>query len=312
MREIFATIAHWLSEGRPFSLATLVGLREAATAPIGTTIAVDASGRIVGNIGAGCHETEIVEACARTLADGQTRTLDINLTSQDPLMGGSACGAVMEVVVWRPKPDFAETARAIATAECDTPLTFEYESIEGHRTRFEHVWPAREILILVGATTLAAEIARFAKLLDLRVVVVDPRPPFATRERVPDADEIVLEWPDKYLPAALSPSTSVVVLSHDPKFDVPALECALASDAPYIGLLGSRRSQAARRADLRQAGISEEAMARIHGPVGLDIGGTTPAETALSIVAEIVAVRRKHGGAPLAAVTGAIHRREAS
>jgi xanthine dehydrogenase accessory factor len=147
-----------------------------------------------------------------------------------------------------------------------------------------------------------------ARRLDFNVFVIDPRPTYATRERIPDAFEIVRAWPDDYLPAMLSERTPVVVLSHDPKFDLPALRCALNSDAPYIGLLGSRRSQAARRASLREAGFGETALARIHGPVGLDLGGVTVAETALSILAEIVAECRGGEGLPLRTARGAIHR----
>lgn len=298
MRDVFAIAAEWLDEKRRFALATLVELREAATAPIGTTIAVDESGRVFGNIGAGCYESDIVVASIQTAADGETRRLDINLTSDDEILGGTACGAVMQLLVWRPEPAFAQTAREIAEGKEATRLT-----IDG----FEHIFPPKDTLVLVGATTLAAELATIAKRLDFHVVVVDPRPVFATKERIADAHQIVRAWPDAYLPGALSERTPVVVLSHDPKFDLPALQCALQSNAPYIGFLGSRRAQAARRASLREEGFDDAALARIHGPAGLDIGGVTVAETALSILAEIVAVRRGGGGSSLTPASGAIH-----
>ena len=309
MRDVFAIAADWLGEQRSFALATLVALREAATAPIGTTIAVDAGGRIFGNIGAGCYEAEIVEACLMTAADGKTRRLDINLTSDDALLGGTACGAVMQLVVWRPEGDFAGEAAAIAAGEREAAVHFTYEDESGACVAFEHRFAPKDRLILVGATTLAGELAKLGRRLDYNVVVVDPRPAFATRERVPDAHEIVTKWPEEYLPAALSERTPVVVLSHDPKFDLPGLRCALRSAAPYVGLLGSRRSQAARRASLREEGFDDAALARIHGPAGLDIGGVTVAETALSILAEIVATRRGGEGSPLSSSDGAIHRR---
>jgi xanthine/CO dehydrogenase XdhC/CoxF family maturation factor len=144
VREVFALAAQWLAEDRPFALATLVELREAATAPIGTTIAVDGAGRIAGNIGAGCYESEIVETCLRTAQDGRTRTLDINLTSDDELMGGTACGAVMEVVVWRPDPSFAEIAGSIAQGERDVRFSIGYEHEGRGALRFEHTVPPRE------------------------------------------------------------------------------------------------------------------------------------------------------------------------
>jgi xanthine dehydrogenase accessory factor len=305
MREVFATAADWLEEGRSVALATLVELRQAATAPIGTSIAVDGEGHIAGNIGAGCHESEIVETCLRTAADGDARRLDLNL-DEDELLGGNGCGAVLRVVAWRPEPAFREEARAIAAGDREGRLSFTYD---GGTAVFEHLYPPKETLILVGATSLAAELATIGRRVDFNVVVVDPRPAFATRERVPDADALVRAWPDEYLPAALSKCTSIVMLSHDPKFDLPALRCALRSDAPYIGLLGSRRSQASRRASLRDDGFDEEALARVHGPAGLDIGGATLAETAVSILAEIVASRHQRSGTPLGVTSREIHRR---
>ncbi len=306
MRDVFAQTVRWLEEDRSFALATLVELREARTAPLGTTLAVDASGRIAGNIGAGCYESEIVQAAIATAADGRTRALAINLAEDDVLLGGTACGAMMELVVWRPDAGFLDDARAIADGEREVVMTLPYDRAGSPRT-FEHVFAARDTLIVVGATSLAAEVAAIAARADFKVVVVDPRPAFATRERVPDAHEIALEWPDEYLPRVLGPRTSVLALSHDPKLDIPALRCALDSPAPYVGLLGSRRAQAARREALREAGVGEEAIARIHGPAGLDIGGATAAETAISILAELIAVAHRGSGAPLATSRGAIH-----
>lgn len=298
MREIFATAAQWLDEGVPVALATLCELRAARTAPIGTTIAVARDGRVMGNIGAGCYESEIIETAARTLSDGILRPLDVNLDNDDELAGGTACGAVMRLLIWRPERAFADDARAIVAGE--RPVTLNVGT-------FEHVFPAKERLLLIGATSLAADLALMARRMDVHVIVVDPRPAFATRERIPDAHEIVRAWPDDYLPRALSSHTAIVVLSHDPKFDLPALRCALRSNAPYIGLLGSRRAQAARRAALRTEGFDDTELERIRGPVGLDIGGATTAETAISILAEIIAQRSGRNGLPLLAHQGAIH-----
>ncbi len=306
MRHVFATAAEWLDEGRTFALASLVTLRESATAPIGTTVAVDDRGRIAGSIGAGCYEAQIVEAALRTAADGQTRRLDINL-SEDEILGGAGCGAMMQVVTWRPHPAFRDDALAIAQGDRDVRLTFEYESAQRSPETFDHLYSAKATLIVVGATALAAELAAIARRIDFKVVVVDPRPAFATAQRVPDAHAIVREWPDDYLVRALTGRTPVVILSHDPKFDLPALRCALRSEAPYIGLLGSRRSQAARRDSLRAEGFDERTLSRLHGPAGLDIGGTTAAETAISIVAEIVASRHGRMGASLRTTSEGIH-----
>lgn len=310
VRDVFATAAAWLDEGRTFALATLVALRESATAPLGTTIAVDEQGRIVGNIGAGCYEAQIVEAASRTSVDGQTRRLDINL-AEDEILGGTGCGAMMQVVTWRPQAAFRDDALAIARGDRDVRTSFEYENTLGSPATFDHLYHGKATLIVVGATALAAELAAIARRMDFKVVVVDPRPSFATAQRVPDAHAIVREWPDDYLPGALTDRTPIVILSHDSKFDLPALCCTLRSEAPYIGLLGSRRSQAARRESLRAEGFDERALSRLHGPAGLDIGGTTVAETAISILAEIVASRHERMGNPLRTTVEAIHDRSA-
>jgi xanthine dehydrogenase accessory factor len=298
MRDVFAVAADWIEAKHPFALATLVALREAKTAPLGTTIAVDADGRIIGNIGAGCYEGEIVETAQLTLADGAIRRLDVNLDDEDELAGGTACGAVLQLIIWRPGASFLETARAIASGTRDAILAIE---------DFSWPVPAKRRLYLVGATALAADLAAMARRTDYHVTIVDPRPRFATPQRVPDAHEIVQLWPEAYLPGVLDARSAIVILSHDPKFDLPALRCALQSDAAYVGLLGSRRSQRARRDVLRAEGFDDAALARIHGPVGLNIGGATPAETAVSILSEMIAVRSGKTGSPLAAASGKIH-----
>lgn len=299
MRDVFATAAKWLRDENPCALATLVESFESSPAQQGTTIAVDRGGHIAGNIGAGCYESDIVEACAAAIEDGVFRVLRINLTSDDALMQSSGCGGALKIAVWRPGKTFVETAEAIARGVYDVQVDLQ----DGYR----FIVKKKRRLLVVGATTLANELARIGRALDFSVSVVDPRAPFATRERLSEADEIVREWPDEYLPRALRGDVPVVIVSHDPKFDIAALECALRSEAPYIGLLGSRRSQAARRETLREMGFDEFALSRIHGPAGLDLGGQSTAETAVSILAHVIATRNARTGIALDVTTGAIH-----
>ena len=154
-------------------------------------------------------------------------------------------------------------------------------------------YPAPPHLIIVGAVHTAIPLTSAAKLLGFRVSVVDPRTTFATPERFPDVDALITEWPDEALPRLrLDHSTYIAVLTHDPKFDDPAVRVALAHPVRYIGALGSQKTQARRRATLLEAGVDERELERIHGPIGLPIGARTPAELAISILAEIVAVRR--------------------
>jgi len=163
----------------------------------------------------------------------------------------------------------------------------------GDRARVfaEAIVPAPR-LVVVGATQTAIPLCRLAKDLDFHVTVVDPREVYASAERMKDADVVVREWPSAFFERTdLDENTYVVTLTHDEKFDLPTLEAALRSDARYVGALGSRRTHAGRVAKLRQRGVDDELLAKVHSPVGLDLGGRAPAEIALSIMAEIVAER---------------------
>ncbi|GHO55188.1 XdhC family protein [Ktedonobacter robiniae] len=147
-------------------------------------------------------------------------------------------------------------------------------------------------LIIVGAGHIAIPLTTFAKTLNYRVIIVDARAAFATSERFPHADEIIVEWPDEALQKLdLNPSTAVAVLTHDPKFDEPTLKVLLAHEVGYIGAIGSRKTGEERAERLKNEGITEEQLQRIHGPIGLNIGAKTPEEIALAIMAEIVATR---------------------
>jgi len=306
MRDVFTAAARWAGSATPFAMATLVDVHNAAPAPLGASMAVTADGTISGDIGAGCYEGEIVQAAIETTRDGRARLLSIDLTSDDEVTGANGCGGSLEIVTWLPDAAFGDIAAAIAQGRGDVPLRVRYER-EGTEHTFETVVPGRRELIVVGGTTLAQEIAAIAGRLDFRTIVVDPRPAFATHERLSAVDDIVVAWPDEALPARLTARTPLLVISHDPKIDLPALRAGLASEAPYIGLLGSRRAQSGRRGVLRSEGFDEDTLARIHGPAGLDLGGTTVAETAVSIVAEIVAAERGRDGGPLQRQNGTIH-----
>jgi xanthine dehydrogenase accessory factor len=163
-------------------------------------------------------------------------------------------------------------------------------------------------LVVYGAVDTAEALCAGAKLLGWTAIVADAREAFLTPERIPSADRLITEWPAEAL-AEIAPDhqTAIVVLTHDDKFDEPALIAALESEAFYIGALGSRRNQERRRERLLEAGVSEDALARIHGPCGLDIGADTQSETALSILAEILAVRARREGGFLAAAKQRIH-----
>ena len=163
-------------------------------------------------------------------------------------------------------------------------------------------------MFVFGAIDFSASLVRVGKLLGYRVTVVDARPVFATRKRFPDADEIVVDWPHRWLEQQhVDQRTVIAVLTHDPKFDVPALRVALRTDAGYIGAMGSRRTHEDRLERLKEAGVTADEIARLHSPIGLDLGARTPEETAISIAAEIVQARWGGSGQHLAATQCPIH-----
>ena len=179
--------------------------------------------------------------------------------------------------------------------------------LEG-RTVFAEVYAPPPRLFVYGAVDTAEALAAGAKLLGWRTVVADARARFATAERMQSADELIVAWPDEaFAQVAPDHATAIVILTHDDKLDLPALELALATDAFYVGLIGGRRNQERKRERLREAGISEEAIERIAGPCGLDVGADTVPETALSILAEALAARNGRAGGPLRARSDRIH-----
>jgi xanthine dehydrogenase accessory factor len=163
-------------------------------------------------------------------------------------------------------------------------------------------------MLVFGAIDFAAAVARIGKFLGYRVTVCDARPVFATSARFPDADEVITDWPHRYLAGITTDERTVIcVLTHDPKFDVPVLEVALRAPAAYIGAMGSRRTHTDRLDRLREAGMSEDELARLRSPVGLDLGARTPEETAVAIAAELIQLRWGGSGQPLTITNGRIH-----
>jgi xanthine dehydrogenase accessory factor len=191
--------------------------------------------------------------------------------------------------------------RELADIAADSLLRGTSRTVElGGRSFFVEAFPIRPRLVVVGATEVAQALVSLARPLGYETVVVDGRASFATAERFPDVDRLVVGWPDEAAEAiGLGPNDAVAVLSHDPKFDEPAIVEALRRDCRYVGAIGSRKTQADRRARLRDAGLGDDDLARLHGPVGLDLGGRAPAEVALAILAEIVAARYGASGRPM-------------
>jgi xanthine dehydrogenase accessory factor len=204
-------------------------------------------------------------------------------------------------------PDLDATAIELA----DEAMWSERSQLHEHqgRTLFVDAVAPPPRLIIFGAVDFAAQLAAAARLAGWRAFVVDPRRRFATADRFPEAERVIAEWPDKALDqlGGIDRATSIAVLTHDPKLDDAVLKIALRSEAQYIGAMGSRRAQEKRRERLLGQGVTDEELGRLAAPIGLDIGALTAAETAISIMGEITAVRRGHEGGRLMAVKGRIH-----
>ncbi|WIG60361.1 MAG: Xanthine and CO dehydrogenases maturation factor, XdhC/CoxF family [Ktedonobacterales bacterium] len=236
------------------------------------------------------------EALAQAVRAGQPAALATVIASDSPqFLGrkllvredGQTLGSLGE-----PSLDALALADATVMLRQGASGTRQYPSESGQCEIFIDVHAPPPTLIIVGAGHVSIPLAKLAKVLGYHVVVVDAREAFATRERLPDADELLVEWPDEVLARLpLTRATAIAVLTHDDKFDVPALAVALRSNVSYVGAIGSRSTRERRDARLREAGVTDEQIARIHGPIGLDLGARVPEEIALAILAQIVAVR---------------------
>lgn len=205
-----------------------------------------------------------------------------------------------------PELDRQVAADALAALDAERPEVKTYRLGDEEVELFFDPYPAPPKLVILGGVHTAIPLARMAREVGFRVVVADPRAKFANRERFPTADEVLVAWPEEALArVGVDRSTYIAILTHDPKIDEPALKAALNSPARYIGAIGARKTHAERVEKLRSWGFSEEEIGRIHAPIGLSIGAVTPEEIAVSILAEIIAVRRRAvpGGRPQATAT---------
>jgi xanthine dehydrogenase accessory factor len=301
VQELLPSIRRWLERGEEVALATVVATRRSAPRPVGSVLGVSMSGELAGSVSAGCVENEVYAEAQEVLAGGAARQRTYGITDEQAYGVGLPCGGEIDVYVARAE---AELLRKVAQEiERGRVVTVE-PSGDGLAVASR---PAPR-LIVVGAIDTAEALCRGAKSLGWTAIVVDPRARWATTERVPSADEIVVEWPEEALPGlAPDDGTAVVVLAHEDRIDLPALRISLASDAFFVGAIGSRRTQERRREALLEFGVDPSAVDRIHGPVGLDVGAESPAETAVAILAEILAVRAGRDGGQLRARTDRIH-----
>ena len=322
MESVLTQAGRWRELGRKVAVATVVATRSSAPRPIGSKLAVSESGELAGSVSGGCVESDVVLAAQEVLADGEPRLITYGITDEMAFGVGLPCGGEIDVFVEElteaERPEVTLTVVAgenVGERLHDPELEQEARrrgrshvlELEG-RTVFADVEAPPTRLFVYGAVDTAEALCRAGKLLGWRTVVADARASFATPERIPSADELLVSWPDEAI-AAVKPDlgTAVIVLTHDDKFDLPLIRAALASDAFYIGWIGSRRNQERRRGLLREEGVTDDELDRISGPAGLDIGAETPSETAVSMLAEILAVRAARPGGRLKDAETRIH-----
>jgi xanthine dehydrogenase accessory factor len=347
VRGIASDLQRWRAGGERVALPTVVATRRSAPRPVGAKLGVSAAGDMAGSVSGGCVENEVYGAAREVLAGAAPRLPTLRIADDLALEVGLPCGGEIDVFVDAPPSDLVERALETLDRDEHAVLFTVVEGdgagshllvheggerlgngppelasraeelIREGRSRlledaagtvFADVIGPPPRLLVFGAVDTAEALCRAAKNLGWRTIVADARAKFASPDRIPSAGELIAAWPEETL-ARVQPdhATAVVVLTHDDKFDVPALSGALASDAFYIGALGSRRNQERRRGRLLEAGVDEADLDRISGPCGLDLGASTPEETALSILAEILAVRAGRSGGPLKEARGRIH-----
>jgi xanthine dehydrogenase accessory factor len=313
----------WIDAGRKAALATVVQTWGSAPRPVGAQLAVSEDAEIAGSVSGGCVEGAVVAEALEALEDGRPRVLEFGVSNEEAFAVGLACGGTIRVLVEpvgvgagptvnllrdlcaaraarEPRAYVVEMERwnrLLLEPATGTPLGAEVrKALVADRSGFAamedgdwfigvHNPPLR--LAVVGAVHIAQPLMAMAREAGYDATLIDPRDAFASDARFP-GERIVREWPDAALEAhGLDTRTAVVTLTHDPKLDDPAIMAALRSDIFYLGCLGSTRTHAKRVTRLTEAGFTAAEIARIHAPVGLDIGARSPAEIAISILAEI-------------------------
>ncbi|UWQ52516.1 XdhC family protein [Leisingera caerulea] len=310
------TALDWHKSGAGAALATVVQTWGSAPRRTGSQLAVSGDGRIEGSVSGGCVEGAVVLEAQEALADGKHRLLEFGVSDEDAFAVGLACGGTIKVLVEPVGPALPEDmleelaaarasrapvayevnlttgARRLVRGEYKDRMRMDRSGLEDDGETFVAVHNPPLRLVCVGAVHIAQALVPMARIAGYDPVIIDPRAAFASPERFP-GETLMDDWPDEAVgKLGLDTRTALVLLTHDPKLDDPALQAGLAAEVFYIGALGSKKTHAARAARMQQAGFTEDQISRIHGPIGLDIGAAGPAEIAVAILAEMTAVLR--------------------
>ena len=308
----------WHRAGRGAAIATVVETWGSAPRPVGSQLVIDREGAMEGSVSGGCVEGAVIVEAIEALEEGRARLLDYGVSDDEAFAVGLACGGRIRVHVdtvggTLPEQTLARLVEARdarqaiglsvdlegASRELIGPdaaperFRLDRSGIEPDGQTFIGVHNPPLRMVIVGAVHIAQPLVVMARLAGYDPVIIDPRPAFGAAARFP-GETILDDWPDEALAAhGLDPRTAVITLTHDPKLDDPAIVTALRSEVFYLGCLGSTRTHAKRVARLEEAGFGAGDIARIHAPVGLDIGGRSPAEIAVSIMAEVTRTLRR-------------------
>ena len=312
----------WLDSGDPVALATVISTWGSAPRPAGSRMAISQSGKISGSVSGGCLEGEVFEQAQAILKGKPASLFHYGVSDDLAWTVGLSCGGEIDVLVEplaqvhrdlmtaleaeRPvvlRTDVGERpgASALLTpADPDAAELLDRENPVRQDGHFLEPFPRPPELFIFGGSHVAIPLTRLASAIGFRVTVVDARSKFADKDRFPEARRVIKAWPDEILKdLPMDGSTYVVILTHDPKFDDPTITAALRGRPRYIGAIGSKKPHRDRVARLVKAGIDPSELERVHAPIGLDLGAQTAEETALAILAQMVAVRHGKQGGPM-------------
>ena len=321
MRELLPILESWADQGLPVALGMVVERVGSAPRDPGSALAVNGDGQVAGSVTGGCVDPAVIHEAKQVLAGAPGRLTRFGLADPETVGSGLTCGGTIAVAIYaldaatiRAVADAVRADRAVAvTVSLDDAHFGELHVSSGDQPRdavvasllaagesalvetdagaltFVHSLPPRPAMYVFGVGAHAAALTTIGSFLGYRVTVCDARGGFLTPARFPDADELVVEWPDRFLAhAPVDARTAICVLTHDEKFDIPALLEALQTPARYIGAMGSERRVAERTERLRAEGVADTDLARIRAPIGLRIGGRTPNEVEVAIAAQLV------------------------
>lgn len=322
MRDVMADIQSWMASNDPVALATVISTWGSAPRPAGSRMAISKSGKIAGSVSGGCLEGEVFEQAQAVLKGKPAQLFHYGVSDDLAFSVGLSCGGEVDVLV-EPLTDVhrklidaleAETPVVLETSVIDSPGAREVRPVKDGELQalmeaetpvrrdglFLEPFPRPHELYIFGGSHVAIPLTELANALGFRVTVVDARSKFADAERFPKARRVIHAWPDEVLKQLpMDSSTYIVILTHDPKFDDPTIQAALKGRPRYIGAIGSKKTHRERVARLVEAGVSPQAIERVHAPIGLDLGAQTAEETALAILSQMVAVRHGKQGGPM-------------